>query len=71
MNILTDSDSYAERGLLSTISKDANLLSDCLEKNVDETWFTEPIHAKIWQILINVEDKSDVMDIDVVLSIDE
>lgn len=71
MNILTDSDSFAERGLLSTIAKDANLLSDCLEKNVDETWFTEPIHAKIWQILINVEDKSDVMDIDVILSIDE
>jgi len=71
MNILTDSDSYAERGLLSTIAKDANLLSDCLEKNVDETWFTEPIHVKIWQILINVEDKSDVMDIDVILGIDE
>lgn len=72
MNLLTtNSDVTSERGFLSCVCKNVNNFSDALDAGVNKDWFTEPFHQKFWEAVLAVEEPSDMMDIDVMLSFDD
>lgn len=68
MQIITNSDVMAERGFLSTVCRNMNNLADAVEAQVDEEWFSVPIHARMWSEITKVEEPSELMDVDVMLS---
>ena len=69
MHVQTDIE--AERGLLSTTSKDGNLVDECLDESVSAEWFTLTLHQKIWEKLKICDKASDLIDVEVQLSFKE
>ena len=58
--ILENSD--AERGFLACCGKSTEVLHESLDE-VRDDWFTVPLHLKIWQKLVEVQDQGDCLDI--------
>lgn len=54
--------SDAERGFLACCGRSTEVLHESLDEVTDE-WFVNPLHLKIWQKLVEVQDQGECLDI--------